>query len=118
MTQRTSQQNRALHKYFELLAEAFNESSLTVQLVLKEKIELDWQPSMVKELLWRPAQQALLEKQSTTELDKVEDITTVYEHLNRHIAQKFHIHVPFPSMEPDYKDTAPLHHEHQAKLKR
>lgn len=106
--QRTGQQNRALHKYFELLAAALNESGYTVQLVLKEKVDLDWQPSMVKELLWRPAQQAITQKVSTTELEKQEDIDLIYSHLNRHLSEKFRLHVAFPSMEIGYADTAPL----------
>jgi hypothetical protein len=56
----TAQQNRALHLYYEHLAKELNAAGYTVQLVLKEKIDLDWQPSMVKELLWRTAQTALL----------------------------------------------------------
>jgi hypothetical protein len=51
----------------------------------------------VKELLWRPAQKAILRKKSTTELFKIEDIDKVWEHLNRHLGEKFGLHVPFPS---------------------
>lgn len=96
---RTSQQNRALHKYFELLAEEFNNAGYSVQLILSQKMDLNWDGQMVKDLLWRPAQQALLRKKSTTELSKQQDIDKVYEHLNRHISEKFFIHVPFPHAE-------------------
>lgn len=105
---RTGQQNKAMHKYFELLAKNLNDAGYTVQLVLKEKVDLDWTKDMVKELLWRPSQKAILRKRSTTELNKQEEITRVYDHLNRHISEKFGIHVPFPSHEPGYWDTAPL----------
>lgn len=105
---RTDQQNKALHKYFELVADELNSAGFTVQLVLKEKMDLDWQPSMVKELLWRTAQQALLGKSSTTELRKQEDIDRVYDHINRHLSEKFGLHVPFPSHELGYWETAPL----------
>lgn len=93
---RTDQQNRALHLYFKLLAQEFNSAGYTVQLVLAQKIDLDWDKEKIKELLWRPAQKAILGKVSTTELNKQEDIDLVFEHLNRHIAEKFQIHVPFP----------------------
>ena len=93
---RTDQQNRGLHLYYTLLADELNNAGYSVQLVLKEKVDLDWTYSMVKELLWRPAQQAILGVNSTTELDKVSDITTIWEHLNRHISEKFGIHCPFP----------------------
>jgi len=99
--QRTPSQNNALHKFFELLADELNQGGWTVQLVLKEKIDLDWDSSKVKELLWRPAQQAILGKKSTTELSKIEDIDKIYEHLNRHLAEKFQIHIPFPNNEED-----------------
>lgn len=94
---RTQQQNKALHAYFTLLARDLNEAGYTVQLVLREKMDLDWTPEMVKSLLWRPAQEAILKKKSTTELEKQADIDTVYSHLNRHLSEKFHLHVDFPS---------------------
>lgn len=96
MTERTQQQNKALHLYYRLLADALNDAGLNVQKTLAQKIELDWTPEMIKELLWRPAQKTLLRKDSTTDLEKQMDIDLVYEHLNRHIGQKFGIFVPFP----------------------
>lgn len=93
---RTPTQNNALHLYFENLAEELNQAGFTVQLVLKEKMDLDWDKEKIKELLWRPAQKAILGKHSTTELSKQMDIDQVYDHLNRHLGEKFHIFVPFP----------------------
>lgn len=112
---RTSQQNRALHKYFEMLADALNEGGFTVQLVLKQKMELDWTKDMVKDVLWRTAQKAILKKESTKDLNKQEDIDRVYDHLNRHLSEKFGVHVAFPSAEPGYADTAPLKKDYQKK---
>lgn len=100
MKPRTLSQNNSLHLWFEQLAEALNDAGYSVQLVLKEKMELDWSKESIKELLWRPAQRAILGKHSTTELDKHEDISLIYDHLNRHLGEKFHLHVPFPSI-PD-----------------
>jgi len=94
---RTEAQNNALHLYFTWLATELNLAGYSVQLVLKEKMDLDFTPEMVKELLWRPAQQALLRKKSTTELDKISDIDAVWEHLNRHLGEKFGLHVSFPT---------------------
>src|SRR3990167_10333369 len=93
---RTEAQSRALHLWFSLIADELNNAGYTVQLVLKEKVELDWDGIKVKELLWRSAQQALLGKKSTTELKKTNDIDRVWEHLNRHLGEKFGIHVDFP----------------------
>lgn len=96
---RTDTQNRALHLFFEHLAQELNNAGYCVQVVLKEKIDLDWDSDKVKELLWRPAQIAITKKKSTTKLDKTSDINKIYEHLNRHIGQKFGLHVPFPVLE-------------------
>ena len=94
--QRTEKQNNSLHLYFMWLATELNLAGYTVQMVLKQKMDLDFTPEMVKELLWRPAQQAILKKKSTIELSKLQDIEIVYEHLNRHLGEKFGIHVKFP----------------------
>lgn len=96
MKQRTLQQNKALHKYFELLSEALNDAGLDMKATLRPEIDIPWTPENVKNNLWRPIQKALLNKESTTELDKV-DPSLVYEILNRNLAEKFGIHVPFPS---------------------
>jgi len=94
---RTPDQNRAMHKYFSLLAEALNDGGLTVQHVLQQKMELNWTPMMVKELLWRDAQKRLFGKNSTKDLDKVSEINEVYEHLTRHLGQKFGLEpIDFP----------------------
>lgn len=103
---RSAQQNRALHLFYRLLAEELNAGGYTVQLILKEKMDLDWTPEAAKELLWRPAQRAILGKESTKDLEKVEDIDLVYSHLNRHLGEKFGIHVAFPSHEAGYYDKA------------
>lgn len=101
VTPRTSRQNRALRLYFALLATELNAAGLSIQFVLKEKVDLDWSPDSVLELLWRPLQKALLKKHSTTLLNKTEDIDKVYETLNRHLGTIFGLHVPFPHYESE-----------------
>lgn len=93
---RSPEQNNALHLFFELLTNALNEAGYTVKKVLEQKIDIDWTPRLVKELLWRPAQEVITNKKSTTDLDKASEISIVYDHINRHIGEKFGIHVPFP----------------------
>lgn len=99
---RTSLQNRALHKYFSLLAEALNDSGRSIQTTLRHDVEIPWSSGSVKELLWRPIQEAMTEKQSTTTLDRME-IGQIYEVLNLHLGQKLGIHVPFPSEETQHQ---------------
>lgn len=96
---RTDKQNAAIHLWFTLLADELNERGYTVQMVLKQNIDLDWNGSLVKELLWRPAQKKILNKESTTDLNKLEEIDLIFDHLNRHIGEKFQIHIPFPQDE-------------------
>lgn len=103
---RTLSQNSSLHVYFDLLAKELNDAGYTVQIVMKQKVDLDWDKEKVKELLWRPAQKAILRKHSTTALGKFSEIDLVYEHLNRHIGEKFGIHIPWP-VKPDQPD--PIH---------
>lgn len=107
MAKMTDQQRKALHKWFDLVAKELNASGYTVQLVLEKKMDLDWDGHKVKELLWRPAQKAIVRKKSTTELEKVGDIDPVYDHLNRHLGEIFGVHVEWPSHEIPY-DEAPL----------
>ena len=92
---RTLQQNKALHKYFSLVAEALNDRQLTVKTIIKADIE--WNPISVKSLLWAPIQEAVLQKKSTTEL-KRKEIDDVYDTINRALGEKFGIHVPFPTI--------------------
>ena len=54
---------------------------------------------LVKKFLWRPIQKAVTGKESTAHLKK-EEYNQVYEVLNRHLADKFGVSVPFPQSEP------------------
>ena len=96
--QRTIQQNKALHKYFEILAETLNDAGLDMRVVLKPHVEIPWGKETVKDFLWRPIQSLQLGKRSTTELT-TKDINKIYDTLNRHLAEKFGIYEPFPSIE-------------------
>jgi len=96
MDLRTLQQNRALHKYFSMLSEAFNEQGQTVPKVLK--IETRWTPEAVKELLWKPIQLSVVKKKSTAKLNK-DEINKVYEVLSMALGKRMGIYVEFPSEE-------------------
>ena len=105
----TRTQQKSLHLWFSLVAKELNESGITLKMILKEKLDMDMNGEMVKEVLWRPLQKVLVKKQSTTELLKVGEIDLIYEHLNRFLAEHFKIHVPFPNW-PD-KDKAMMWNE-------
>ena len=93
---RTIQQNRAMHKYFTMVANALNASGQYIPLVIK--VETLWTFERVKELLWRPVQKKMLGKKTTTKLTK-EEVSQVYEVLNRALGERCGISVEFPSRE-------------------
>ena len=96
--QRTLQQNKALHQYFRLLAEELNNAGYDMKRTLNDDVNIPWGGATVKEYLWKPIQKAQLMKSSTTELT-TEEIDLVYDTLNRYLAEKTGVHVPFPSSE-------------------
>lgn len=95
-TQRTIQQNKSLWKFYELLATELNEAGLDQRKVLKESIQIPWSKQSIHDFLWIPIQEAVLKTDSTTDLS-TKDIDEVYNTLNRHLGEKFSVHVPFPS---------------------
>ena len=93
---RTHAQNRAMHLYYKQVADALNSAGLDIKHTLKA--EVSWTYISVKELMWKPLQKVLLDKQSTTKLTKSE-IDTVYNVMSRHLADKLGISVRFPSVD-------------------
>ena len=98
MEKRTDKQNRSLHLLFKLLAEELNQSGLDMRKTLKPGVDIPWSGDSVKEFLWRPIQEAQLNKKSTTELT-TKEIDAVFDTITRHIGEKFGIYVPFPSID-------------------
>jgi hypothetical protein len=93
----TSQQNKALHVGFQLLAEALNDSGYEMKAVLDVKtVDIPWSKETVKEVLWRPIQLAMTEKGSTTELG-ITEVSDVWDVLLRHLGENFGVTCPFPS---------------------
>lgn len=96
---RTSQQNRAMHKYFRMLAEALNEAGMYLNVFpWKEGAEIRWSADDVKAKLWHPLQEVITGKDSTAKLDS-KQVNDVYEVLSRHLAMKCGVDVPFPHRE-------------------
>jgi len=95
---RSLAQNRALHKFFELLAESLNDAGLDMRVVLKPEVDIPWSKNTIKEFLWRPIQNAQLGKISTIQLN-TKDIDIIYDTLNRFLSEKWGLSVPFPSVE-------------------
>ena len=95
MGTKSDQQRKALHLYFELLAEALNDAGYDMRKTLKKDIEIPWTKELVKDFLWRPIQKAMTRKTSTEDLDKLE-VPDIYDVLDRHTSSKLGIHIEFP----------------------
>lgn len=91
--QRTLTQNSALHLFCQMLSDQLNASGLDMRKVMKPEAEIPWDGNSVKERLWKPLQEAILGKLSTTEADRVE-YTLVHEVLGRHLAKTQGINIP------------------------
>ena len=97
---RTLTQNRALHKFCQMLADKLNDAGLDQKKVLKPEIEIPWTMEAVKEGLWKPVQEAVTGLKSTTK-PEASQYTAIYEVLNRHLTMKLGVHVEWPSKERD-----------------
>lgn len=97
--QRTIKQNASLHLFFRLLSDELNNAGLDMRKTLKPTIEIPWNEKNIKEFIWKPIQESIIGKESTTEMN-TGDMTKIWEVINRHIGEKFGIEVPpIPSEE-------------------
>lgn len=103
--QRTELQNKALHKYFEMVAHELRNQGQTMQDVIKkiDFCEITSTKQSVKDIIWRPIQETVVSKKSTTELTKHE-VNEVYEIVSMFLSKQFGIDLPFPNDE----DVAPM----------
>ena len=86
-----------MHKGFELLAESLNLSGLEMKVVLKQDYKLWWTPWSVKEYLFRPVMKAITGKESTRNLNKLEEIDKIWDVIMRELGEKFGFEaIPFP----------------------
>lgn len=98
---RTFLQNKAIHKYCALLAEAFNDAGLDMLAVLTvKKVSVSWTMLSVKDVLWRPIQIAMFDKESTTQ-PETNEVSQVYEQLARHLSENLNVNQSFPNRHGD-----------------
>lgn len=72
---RTPPQQRAIEVFCRELAAELNAKGHSAKMVfeiMREGADIPWTQSAVKDLLWKPIQKALVNKDSTTELDTSE----------------------------------------------
>jgi len=95
----TLKQKKSLHLYFEMIAKSLNEIGITFLYrgLNKSEIEIPYTPYLVKEMLWKPIQMALFEKESTTKLTN-EEINKIIEVINKFFAERG-VELHFPSIQ-------------------
>ncbi len=97
---RTTQQNRALYKWFSILAEDLNEQGIDMRMALKPDIDIMWTKQNIHDYLWIPLQRALYSTNSTTKLSRKKEIDKIYDIIAKHLGEKFGFTCPpFPSVE-------------------
>ena len=95
--QRTTQQNRALHKFYSLLSDELNTKGLDIRMIVKEGFDILWTPEMVKNIIWRPFQKLKDGTESTTFLTKHEQIEAIHEDIMKNLGAKFGVeYIDFP----------------------
>lgn len=100
---RTTQQNRALHLFFQQLADALNEAGYDMRETIREEIDIPWNAVTIKEYLWRPVMKKYIREQSTTKLSSA-DIDKIFDIINKMIGERTGVYVPFPSIETMYDE--------------
>ena len=94
---RTTQQNAALHKGLELLADALNDSGQDMKAVLEAKpIDVPCSKERLKDMVFKPIIIAMYDKDSTAELTTAE-VSRAWDVLMRWTGEQFGVVVPFPS---------------------
>lgn len=93
---RTSLQNNAIWLYCEILSKELNDAGLYLPVdFLGSKYQRSWTKSSVMELIWRPMQEGLFKKESTTDLE-TDQVGKVYEEINRALSETYGLFVDFP----------------------
>lgn len=97
LKKRTLNQNSALHLFYQQLATTLNNAGLDMRVILKPSFNIPWTTLNVKEYLWRPLQKSLLKKESTTDLNKLDEIDKIHAILMRELGEKHGIeYLEFP----------------------
>ena len=95
--ERTDRQNRSIWLYCTLLSEALNDAGLYLPInFFNSKYQMSWTKSNVMEVLWRPMQRGLFSISSTTKL-KTNQVSQIYEEMNRALSEEHGLFVPFPN---------------------
>lgn len=97
---RSDQQRKAIEVYCKEMANSINAGGYEFSAFIEHKklkgTETPWSQELFKEYVWRPVQQAYLNKESTTRL-KPDEVTRVYEVVNAKMAEIAGVSMNFPN---------------------
>ena len=99
--QRTTQQNRSLHKLFALISQECIEKGIDLREIVKDEVPIQCTPENIK-WMWRLLQKALFGNESTTKLKKTGQIDIVYDNFNKILVERTNGEIclpPWPSIE-------------------
>lgn len=94
----THQARKALHLYFNHLAEELNNAGLNIRTTMKGKWDIPWSGATIKEIMWKPIQRKVFKKESTNDLTSKE-IDTIFNVISQALGTRFGIILEFPSLE-------------------
>lgn len=93
----TDQQRRAVHKYLRLVAQDMNDAGYSdLTHFLTKPCEIPITMENLKAIVWKPVQKAMLGRESTEKLSKLE-VDIVYQVISRHLSENYDITTPFPT---------------------
>jgi hypothetical protein len=78
------------------LAQALNEGGFDMKKTLKQETDIPWTGELVKQYLWKPVQEAVTGKDSTSAASG-EDYDKVHQVLSKHLSEKLNVYLPFPT---------------------
>ncbi len=94
---RTDSQNRACHKWFDMIASDAQDKGLTMDALIREPAEFPITPSIIKDF-FREIGRLMFKKDSTAKLKK-EEFSQVIDVCEREFAKRLDCQIPFPSIE-------------------
>lgn len=94
--------------YFRLLADALNDAGYSMsKSLIKMDVDVPWTEQNVKEIIWKGIQDAMFNKESTTELNS-DEVNKIYLVVDHFVTDRFKLEsIDFPQVEPDYDGIDP-----------
>ena len=106
---RTNQQSKALHKWCEMLAEAYNERGLDIATVIENyTMDAIWTKDSVKEVLIKHILRNVFGKKSTTEILKTGELDKLIDMITKFNSKMSIEYIPFPSIDQEQEQLKDL----------